>query len=134
LVDPQGLVLRAKGHRADLQDRAAVALVLDGVSAAFPRIGHGWVDQGDNGTGKAWIGETLHWTVDVVRHPPKPRGIWAPSDAVIDREAIIPQRFRGVLPGPWAIERTIGWLLQSRRLSKDDDRLCETSESCSARR
>jgi putative transposase len=88
LVDTQGLVLRAKVHRADLQDPAAVGLLLDGVSADFPRIEHVWVDQGHNDTGKTWIEEKLRWTVDVVRHPPKPRGIWAPVDAVIDWEAI----------------------------------------------
>jgi putative transposase len=129
LVDTQGFVLRAKVHRADLQDRAAVPLVLDGVPTHFPRIAHVWVDQGYNGTGKTWIEETLHWTVDVVRHPPKLRGIWAPADAVIDWDAIIPKGFRGVLPRRWVVERTFGWLLQSRRLSKDYERLCETSEA-----
>jgi putative transposase len=129
LVDTQGLVLTAKVHRADLQDRGAVALVLGGILAIFPLIAHLWVDQGHNGSGKAWIEEHLGWTVEIVRHPPRPRGIWAPIDAVIDWDAIIPKGFRGVLPRRWAIERTFGWLTQSRRLSKDYERLCETSEA-----
>jgi putative transposase len=129
LVDTQGLVLRAKVHRADLQDRAAVPLVLENIDDVHPRIEHVWVDQGYNGTGKTWIEDHLHWTVEVVRHPPKPRGVWAPIDAVIDWDALIPQGFRGVLPRRWVIERTFGWLLQSRRLSKDYERLCETSEA-----
>lgn len=129
LVDTQGLVLQAKVHRADLQDRAAVALVLAGIRAIFPLIAHLWADQGYNGTGKAWIEEHLGWTVEIVRHPPKPRGIWAPIDAVIDWDAIIPKGFRGVLPRRWVIERTFGWLLQSRHRSKDYERLCETSEA-----
>jgi putative transposase len=129
LVDTQGLVLTAKVHRADLPDRAAVSLVLAGIRALFPLIAHLWADQGYNGTGKAWIEEHLRWTVEIVRHPPKPRGIWAPADAVIDWDAIIPKGFRGVLPRRWVIERTFGWLLQSRRLSKDYERLCETSEA-----
>ena len=37
--------------------------------------------------------------------------------------------FRGVLPRRWAVERTFSWLGQSRRLSKDYERLCETSEA-----
>jgi putative transposase len=129
LVDTQGLVLRAKVHSADLQDRAAVPEVLANVQNEFPRIEHVWVDQGYNGTGKSWIEEHLPWTVEVVRHPPKPRGVWAPVNAVIDWEAIIPKGFRGVLPRRWVVERTFGWLLQSRRLSKDYERLCETSEA-----
>jgi putative transposase len=129
LVDTQGLVLRAKVHRADLPDRAAVSLVLAGIRDFFPRIAHRWTDQGYNGTGKSWIEEQLRWTVEIVRHPPKPRGIWAPIDAVIDWEAIIPKGFRGVLPRRWVVERTFGWLLQSRRLSKDYERLSDTSEA-----
>jgi putative transposase len=129
LVDTQGLVLKAKVHRADLQDRAAVSLVLEGIRDLFPRLAHLWADQGYNGTGKSWIEEHLGWTVEIVRHPPKPRGVWAPIGAVIDWDAIIPKGFRGVLPRRWVVERTFGWLLQSRRLSKDYERLCTTSEA-----
>ncbi|MFL6283664.1 MAG: transposase, partial [Pyrinomonadaceae bacterium] len=32
-------------------------------------------------------------------------------------------------PRRWVVERTFGWLCQSRRLSKDYERLPETSES-----
>jgi putative transposase len=73
--------------------------------------------------------EPLGWSVEVVRHPPKPRGVWAPIGAVIDWAALIPKGFRGVLPRRWVVERTFGWLGQSRRLSKDDERLCATSEA-----
>ena len=37
--------------------------------------------------------------------------------------------FRGVLPRRWVVERTFGWLGQSRRLSKDYERLPATSEA-----
>ena len=46
LFDVTGLVLRAKVHAADLQDRADVPLVLDGVEEEFPQLEHVWVDQG----------------------------------------------------------------------------------------
>ncbi|MCV5920325.1 transposase, partial [Escherichia coli] len=55
LVDTLGMVLKAKVHAADLQDRAAVPLVLEGVRGEFPRLEHLWVDQGYSGTGRRWI-------------------------------------------------------------------------------
>ena len=39
------------------------------------------------------------------------------------------REFRGVLPRRWVGERTFSWFGQSRRLSKEYERLCETSES-----
>ena len=129
LVETQGLVLRAKVHTAALQDRAAVPLLLAGAAEQFPRIEHVWVDQGYTGTGKAWIEHDLRWTVEVVRHPPKPRGVWVFPGQVVDWEALRPKGFRGVLPRRWAVERTFSWLGHSRRLSKDYERLCDTSEA-----
>jgi len=54
LVDTLGMVLKARVHTADLQDRAAVSLVLKGAAEEFPRLEHLWVDQGYTGAGKAW--------------------------------------------------------------------------------
>jgi putative transposase len=129
LVDTQGLVLKAKVHSAALQDRAAVPLLLAGAQEQLPRLSHLWVDQGYTGTGRVWIETHWGWSVEVVHHPPKPRGVWAPIGAVIDSEALRPRGFRGVLPRRWVVERTFSWLGQSRRLSKDYERLCETSEA-----
>jgi putative transposase len=129
LVDAQGLVLRAKVHSAAVQDRAAVPWVLEGAAEEFPRLEHVWVDQAYTGSGKTWIETQLGWSVEVVGHPPKPRGVWAPIGAVMDWEALRPKGFRGVLPRRWVVERTFSWLGQSRRLSKDYERLCATSEA-----
>lgn len=129
LVDTQGLVLKAKVHSAALQDRAAVPLLLAEAPEQFPRLSHLWVDQGYTGTGRVWIETHLGWSVEIVQDPPKPRGVWAPIGAVIDWEALRPRGFRGVLPRRWVVERTFSWLVQSRRLSKDYERLCETSET-----
>jgi len=57
LVDTLGMVLKARVHAANLQDRAAVPLVLEGAAKEFPRLEHLWVDQGYTGTGRAWIEE-----------------------------------------------------------------------------
>ena len=136
LVDTQGLVLRATVHAADIQDRAAVPLLLDGADRQFPRVEHVWVDQGYTGSGKEWIERELGWSVAVVQHPPKPRGEWVPLGTGADPRPfewrrLPPERtgFRGVLPRRWAVERTFSWIGQSRRLAKDYERLCETGES-----
>jgi len=136
LVETQGLALRVKVHTAALQDRAAVSLLLDGARRRFPRLGHVWVDQGYTGGGRAWIEQEVGWTVDVVQHPPKPHGAWVPLGTGADPRPFEWRRFppdrtgfRGVLPRRWAVERTFAWLGQSRRLSKDYEHLCETSEA-----
>jgi putative transposase len=98
LVDTQGLVLSAKVHSAALQDRAAAPLLLKAAREKFPRLSHVWADQGYSCTGRAWIEVHPGWSVEVVQHPPKPKGVWAPMGAVIDWEALRPQGFPGVLP------------------------------------
>lgn len=132
VVDTLGLVLRALVHPANVQDRAAVPDVLDGMAAAFPRLAHVWVDQGYTGTGRAWIERELGWSVEVVSHPRKASGIWWPVGEPIPAEvwaAARPKGFRGVLPRRWVVERTFSWFGQSRRLSKDYERLPETGEA-----
>jgi putative transposase len=131
LVDTLGLVLRAVVHPADIQDRAAVPLVLQGVTAEFPRLRHLWADQGYTGTGRDWIERELGWSVEVVSHPRKAVAIWWPIGEPIPAEvwaAARPKGFRGVLPRRWVVERTFSWFSQCRRLSKDYERLCETGE------
>ena len=122
LVDTLGMVLKARVHTADLQDRAAVPLALEGAAEGFPRLEHLWVDQGYTGTGKTWIEEHLGWSVEVVKHPPKARGEWQPRGDPSDLSTVWfewvrlppePKRFRGPLPRRWVAERTIGWILRA---------------------
>jgi putative transposase len=40
----------------------------------------------------------------------------------------MPPRGFVALPRRWVVERTFAWLDQNRRLSKDYERLCSTSE------
>jgi len=82
LFDVTGLVVRATVHAADLQDRAAVSLVLEGLEEEFPELEHVWADQGYTGKGKTWIEEQLGWSVEIVQHPPEPRGGSCPGPMI----------------------------------------------------
>jgi len=129
LVDTQGLLVRVVVHPADVPDCEGIRLVLAPGQALSPRLSHLWMDGSYKGRGKEWIETTLDWTVSIVQHPPKPRGVWAPADAVIDWTALLPPPGFRVLPRRWVVERTFAWLGQNRRLSKEYERLCATSEA-----
>ena len=140
LVDTQGLLLCAKVHEANIADRDGIKLLLSdeetggrpSIREQFPQLAHLWLDGGYNGAGrgKSWVEQTLGWTVDIVKHPRRPRGVWARDDEVIDWAAILPPPgFRGVLPRRWVVERTFAWLGQNRRRSKDFERLTSTGEA-----
>jgi putative transposase len=129
LVDTLGLVLTATVHAADMQDRAAVPHVLRGVKERFRRLAHIWLDQGYTGAGRAWIERELGWSVEIVKHAPRPRGMWVfPGQEVDPTIFQRPKGFRH-LPRRWVIERTFSWFGQARRLSKDYERLPATEEA-----
>jgi putative transposase len=75
LVDTQGLVLKAKVHRANVTDRDGIKLLLDPARIGFlTRISHLWLDAGYTGQehrGAGWVERTLGWTAQIVRHPKK---------------------------------------------------------------
>jgi putative transposase len=74
-----------------------------------------------------------------VRHPPK----MAPEEVMnawvrefnkegvaIDAKKFMPHKgLRPFLPKRWIVERTFSWLGQNRRMSKDYERLPESSEA-----
>jgi transposase len=135
LVDTEGLVLRAVVHQANIMDRDGVKLVLRaGVRSQFPRLRHVWLDAAYNGKGKGkdWIEQTLGWTAQIVQHPPRYKKVWVPNDIPPDQidwsKYLPPPGFR-VLPRRWVVERTFAWQSHQRRLSKDYERLCATSEA-----
>ena len=96
------------------------------------------MDAGYQGRGKEWAEKELSLRVEVVHHTPKPTlekiaRIWAEEWAKegwqIDWQRLLPGRGFEVLPRRWVVERTFAWLSQTRRMSKDYERLCSTSES-----
>ena len=125
-------------HPANIMDRDGVKLLLppEAIRTRFPRLQHVWLDAGDNGRGKGkdWIERTLGWSAEIVAHPPHyKKKVWVPNDIPPDqinwsKYGWVPPGFR-VLPRRWVVARDFAWLGQSRRLSKDDERLCTTSEA-----
>ncbi len=82
----------------------------------------------------------LGWTAQkIVRHPPKPvpeavmmrwAREWAKEGVSMDPKKLLPlEGPRAFLPRRWVVERTFSWLGQSRRMSKDYERLPESGEA-----
>lgn len=112
-------------------DRDGIKLLLAGVKHRFPCLRHLWVDGGYNGQdrGKDWAEHTLGWTVDLMRHARKQTRVIIAAGVEPDWDAMLPPPGFRVLPRRWVVERTFAWLVQNRRLSKDYERLCATSET-----
>ena len=47
----------------------------------------------------------------------------------VDWEHLLPPRGFVVLPRRWEVERTIAWIDQNRRMSKDYERSCASGEA-----
>jgi putative transposase len=143
LVDTQGLVLEARLHGAQIQDRDGIKLLLDiAARDRLPeRLSHLWLDAGYTGEdkGAGWVQKVLGWTAEVVRHPPKvaPEEVmrawvrkWNEEGVPIDLEKLLPPEGpRPFLPKRWVVERTFAWLGQNRRMSKDYERLPHSGEA-----
>jgi putative transposase len=138
LVDTEGLVLRAKVHSAKVPDQDGIKLLLEGARKRLPRLSHLWVDAGYQGRGREWAEQELGLSVEVVHRTPKPTSEkiakiwaqeWAKEGRKIDWQKLLPSRGFELLPRRWVVERTFSWLSQNRRMSKDYERLCATSEA-----
>jgi putative transposase len=138
LVDTEGLVLKASVHSAKIPDQDGIQLVLEATRDRLPRLSHLWVDAGYQGRGKEWAEKELGLSVEVVHRTPRPAPekvarIWAEEWSKegwrIDWQKLLPRRGFEVLPRRWVVERTFSWLSQNRRMSKDYERLTETSEA-----
>src|SRR5215213_177246 len=142
LVDTQGLVLEVRVHNANITDRDGIKLLLEPSSPdRLARLSHLWLDAGYTGQdrGAGWVEKTLGWTAEIVRHPKK----LAPEEVMrawlrefnkegvpIDLDKLLAGKGpRPFLPKRWIVERTFSWLSQNRRMSKDYERLPESSEA-----
>jgi putative transposase len=124
LVDTEGALLKARVHPADLHDRSGAPLLLAGLDAEFPRLALLWADTAYQGL-KAWLRETLGWWLTISKHRwTGLRGVWLAPGQVPPE---IPRGFH-VLKRRWVVERTFAWIGRNRRLSRDYERLIQTSE------
>jgi putative transposase len=140
LVDTEGFVLKARVHSAKVMDYEGIKTLLRDADGAFPRLSHLWLDGGYRGEGKGadWVEKTLGWNAQLVerRRKPAPTEVlmawareWAKEGVKVDWDKFMPPRGFQVLPRRWVVERTIAWIDQNRRMSKDYERLAATSEA-----
>jgi putative transposase len=140
LVDTEGLVLKAKVHVANVVDQEGIKPLLEHAKELFPRLSHLWLDAGYRGEekGTGWVEKVLGWTVDLVERPRKPAPEevlkswaeqWRQEGVEVEWEKLLPPKGFQVLPRRWVVERTFSWIDHNRRMSKDYERLTETSEA-----
>lgn len=97
-TDVLGLLLVVIVTAASVQDSVGGQQILDHLATAHPDVSAAWVDGGYNNT--------------VIRHGAQ-RGIQV---EVVKRPT---NKGFQVLPRRWVVERTLGWLMQHRRLVRD---------------
>lgn len=105
VVDTLGLLLGVVVTAASLSDRAGALQVLPDILRAQPRLEVLWADAG-------YAGGTL--AEDLRAHAAHP-GLRL---EIIKRSDPAPKGF-AVQPKRWIVERTLGWLMQARRLARD---------------
>jgi len=97
-------------HAASIQERDGAKRVLSKLKGKFPRLNLIGADGAYSGQLVDWVLQLGKWILEIVNRPQNQKGFV-------------------VLPRRWVVERTFAWLGRYRRLSKDYERLCDTSES-----
>ncbi|MFE2571433.1 IS5 family transposase [Streptomyces mirabilis] len=110
ITDCLGLLLMVLVTAADVTDRQAARIMLPRLRVRFWKISLVWADGGYTGVLVDWAKEKLQLTLQIVKR----------SD---DMKGFV------VLPRRWVVERTLGWLLRTRRLARDYETLPASSEA-----
>ena len=109
VVDTLGLLLMIVIHAGSIQDRTGARAVLLRLGRHFNSIKVIFADGGYTGKLIHWCASMFHWKLTIIKR----------------NEA---NKFK-ILPKRWIVERTFGWLLFKRRLSKDYEHNPRSSES-----
>jgi len=112
LVDTLGLLLAVKVHGRQPMSRTVMAQNFFSRRAAerFPRLFLIWADGGYRGKLIKWVALNCLWLLEIVKR----------CDELVGFQVLA----RGSV-----VERTFAWLNKERRLSKDYERECQTSEA-----
>ncbi|MFF3215598.1 IS5 family transposase [Streptomyces sp. NPDC002886] len=109
VIDTVGLLLHVLVTAASVQDSIAGQTLIEKVAADHPTVRKTWVDGGYRQhlvEHAATLGIDMH----IVRRDPTTRGFT-------------------VLPRRWTVERTLGWLMNHRRLARDYEAHSHRSEA-----
>ena len=111
LVDTLGLPLSVYVSPADIQDRVGARWLLAGRKLLLPRLKKIWADGAYSGDPLSqWCQQEGGWELEIVERDKAATGF-----------EVVPKR--------WIVERTISWIGQNRRMSKDYERKVQTSET-----
>lgn len=97
-------------YSADIQDRRGARLLMIRLYAMFTALSVIWADGGYSGVLVKWANAMSNWNLIIVKR----------TDAMRGKFVALPRR--------WVVERSFAWLGNSRRLSKDYERLSDTAE------
>ncbi|WP_405666942.1 IS5 family transposase [Streptomyces sp. NBC_01166] len=109
VIDTVGLLLGVLVTAASVQDSTAGRTLIEQIAAEHPTIRKTWVDGGYR-QHLVEHAATLGIDMDIVRRTPTTRGFT-------------------VLPRRWTVERTLGWLMNHRRLARDYEAHAHRSEA-----
>jgi putative transposase len=110
LVDTLGLLMAVIVTAASVSDPAGARLLFARLGGACKKRRLIWVDGAYRGQLVEWVSQHLRCVLRVTLRPEGAKGF-----------VLLPRR--------WVVERTLAWLNQSRRLSKDYERLPQSSEA-----
>ena len=109
-VDTLGLLMAVIVTAASVSDPAGARLLFARLGGACKKLRVLWVDGGYRGQLVAWVSQPRHFALRVTLRPEGGKGF-----------VLLPRR--------WVVERPLAWLNQARRLSKDSERLPQSSEA-----
>ncbi|MFF1571080.1 IS5 family transposase, partial [Streptomyces sp. NPDC058293] len=110
VVDTLGLLLAVTVTSACVQDRDVAVPLLTRLRRLFSSVKKVWADSGYTGDLVTWAATDLALDIDIVRRPEQTKGF-----------VLIRRR--------WIVERTLGWLMNSRRLARDYEYLPAVHEA-----